>query len=72
MASGNAVSTTHVRRAGRSVRVVSHASGSEMASAAAVTATARTIVSISTVRVRADVAIATVSVQPSSHTRTIR
>ena len=54
------------------MRVVSQASGNEITSAASVTATASTTVSINTVRVRSDVAISQVSVHPSSHTRTTR
>ena len=41
MTSGSAAATAHARRPGRSVLAVSQASGTEMATAAAVTAAAR-------------------------------
>jgi hypothetical protein len=54
------------------VRTVNHATGTEIATDAAVTATASTKVEAKSERVRAEVAISHESVHPSSHTRHTR
>jgi hypothetical protein len=69
MASGNDDATSKVLRIGRSVRTVSQATGTEIATVAAVTDTANKRVDPSSERVRAEEAISHESLHPSSHTR---
>ncbi len=69
MARGRAVSTTQVRRPGRSVLTVSHATGTAIATEAAVTAPARRLVRTSSWIVRVPVAISTIRSRPASEPR---
>src|ERR671916_2132279 len=66
MTSGSAASTAHTRRPGRSVRAVSHASGTAIATEAAVTTAARATLRASTASVLSRSATSRNSPQPFS------
>ncbi len=72
MASGSAVTTTQNLRRGRSVRTVSHASGTAMATDAAVTLVASRPVRHRSPATRSLSAMSVMRPQPSSAARTTR